>query len=182
MSSGLGRWPGWATEPVAIAPADPAWSSQGRVACDLLGDLLRPWLTAELVQHVGSTAVPGLAAKPILDLMAGVGTLDHAGPVSAALALRGWHLVPPDLDARPWRRLLVDVRDGRRAAHLHLLQPDDRRWSEQLRFRDLLRADPSLARRYEDLKRRAAKTHRHDREAYTAAKAAFIHAALAARS
>jgi len=176
---GRGTWPAWATGPVVIAAADPAWSERGRAACDLLGDVLRPWLTAEGVQHVGSTAVPGLAAKPILDLMAGVGTFDHAAAVAAALAPRGWHLVPPDLDARPWRRLLVEVRDGRRAAHLHLLQPDDHRWSEQLRFRDLLRADPALADRYATLKQRAAAAHPHDREAYTAAKTTFVRDTLA---
>lgn len=134
------------------------------------------------MHHVGSTAVPGLAAKPVLDLMAGVATLTAGDPVAAALAPTGWHLVPPELDARPWRRLLVQVCHGRRAAHLHLLRPDDPRWSDQLRFRDLLRADAALADRYAALKRSAAAAHPDDREAYTAAKTAFVQDTLARRS
>lgn len=176
----MDHWPAWATEDVVVVPADPAWAARGQAACAALEAALAPWLAAG-VHHVGSTAVPGLAAKPVLDLMAGVPALDVAGAVASALAPEGWHLVPPDLDERPSRRLLVLAPADRRLAHLHLVRPDEPRWTAQLRFRDLLRADTALAGRYEALKRRAATAHRHDREAYTAAKSAFVDDALSAR-
>jgi len=161
---------------VEVHPADPGWQQRGERLCRELDGTLARWLVAP-VQHVGSTAVPGLDAKPVLDLQAAVAGLESAPAVAAALG-DGWHLVPPALDDRPWRRLLVRVVDGARAVHLHLLLPGDARWAEQLAFRDALRRDPALARRYADLKRALAAEHAHDREAYTRAKAGFVDAVL----
>lgn len=101
------------------------------------------------------------------------------GEVGAALEPYGWHLVPEDLDERPWRRLLVKVADDRRVAHLHLLRPTDERWAQQLAFRDHLRRRPDVAARYADLKRHLAALHRDDRERYTEAKGDFVRGALA---
>jgi GrpB-like predicted nucleotidyltransferase (UPF0157 family) len=144
--------------------------------------LLAPWL-ADGVEHVGSTAVPGLAAKPVIDLMASVGDPDavvtEAGDL---LATDGWWYVPPELDERPWRRFFVkpDPSGQRRIAHLHVIRAGHPRWAEQIAFRDALRRDDQLASRYADLKRRLAARHADDREAYTDAKAKFIAAALRA--
>jgi GrpB-like predicted nucleotidyltransferase (UPF0157 family) len=95
--------------------------------------LLRPWLTSE-VEHVGSTAVLGLPAKPIIDLTAPIASFDDAATIAAVMAPRGWHHVPPKLDGRPWRRFFVLVEDERRAAHLHLLLLDDPRRAEMVTF------------------------------------------------
>jgi GrpB-like predicted nucleotidyltransferase (UPF0157 family) len=172
-------WPAWAQERVEVSPADSEWQRLGEA---LRGDLditLAPWLVAP-VEHVGSTAVPGLAAKPILDLQAAVADLDCAPTVAQALG-SGWHLVPPELDARPWRRFLVQVADDERVAHLHLLTADNPRWAEQLAFRDALRGDPGLRQRYAELKQELAAQHGQDREAYTAAKSGFVRAVLSGR-
>lgn len=144
-----------------------------------LEDLLEPWLV-DGIEHVGSTAVPGLAAKPIVDLMASVADLDTiADQASERLQAAGWAHVPPHLDNRPWRRFYVkpDPSGRRREAHLHVIQAGHQRWTDQLRFRDVLRNDPSLARQYEDLKRHLA-GNTQNREAYTEGKAAFIATAL----
>lgn len=175
----MSGWPAWATEAIEIADADPAWPARAAALIAGLEARLAPWLRGG-VHHVGSTAVPGLAAKPILDLMAGVAALDS--PAVAALVGAGWHLVPPELDARPWRRLLVEVTGGRRSAHLHLMIAGSDRWLEQLRFRDRLRASPGLRAEYAALKRRLAGQHRGDREAYSRAKAAFVARHSAPRS
>lgn len=172
--------PAWATEPVAIAPPEPGWRRRGDEERVRLDALLAAWLAAP-VEHVGSTAVPGLAAKPIIDLQAAVADLAVTDEVAATLAPHGWHLVPPHLDRRPWRGFLVRVADGRRWAHLHLMTLATDRWHDQLRLRDALRADPALAAAYADLKHRLATTHPTDREAYTAAKTVFIRQTLAAR-
>jgi len=173
----MGDWPAWATEHVQVQVWQPAWPRRGAQLCAELDAALAPWRVAP-VEHVGSTAVPGLAAKPVLDVQAAVLDLERAGEVAQALAPAGWHLVPPELDARPWRRFLVQVVDGHRAAHLHLLLAGSPRWSEQLAFRDALRADPALVRAYAELKRSLAAQHATDREAYTDGKAAFVRSVL----
>lgn len=166
-------WPAWATEPVDIADPDPSWRARGEALRAELQAQLAPWLCAG-VHHVGSTSVPDLAAKPILDLMAGVDTMDHAADIARILGPQGWHAVPPALDRRAWRRFFVQVRDDRRVAHLHVMVPDEPRWSEQLVFRDRLRASPALRDEYAALKRLLARALAHDRETYSAAKAEFV--------
>jgi len=113
-------WPAWATEQVQVEAHQDGWHRRGERLCRQLDVELARWLVSP-VEHVGSTAVPGLAAKPIIDVQAAVLDLDCADAVANVLAPNGWHAVPVHLDARPWRRLLVHVVDERRAAHLHLL-------------------------------------------------------------
>ncbi len=102
------------------------------------------------VEHVGSTAVPGLDATPVLDLQAPV--------VDLACA--------------------VEVAEDRRTRHLHLLVSGSPRWREQPAFRDALRADTTSATRYGQLERALAAEHPDDREAYTEGKAGLVRAAL----
>lgn len=101
-TSGVLRWPGWATEPVEIVEYDPHWVERGNQERDQLHELLAPWLSGH-IEHVGSTAVPGLVAKPIIDLQAPVRALATAEAVAAVLAPHRWHYVPPELDHRPDR-------------------------------------------------------------------------------
>lgn len=151
----MSQWPAWATEQVHVQPPDEKWQRRGAQLCRELNAVLARWLVAP-TEHVGSTAVPGLAAKPIIDVQAAVVDLDCADSVAQVLSAAGWHLVPADLDARPWRRFLVQVVDEHRAAHLHLLPAGSPRWEEQVAFRDALCADPPLMHRYADLKRTLA--------------------------
>lgn len=166
-------WPAWATETIHVAEPDPQWRARGQALRLALFDLLCPWLAGD-VQHVGSTSVPGLPAKPIIDLMAGVRALNDADAAAKVLAPSGWSYVPPELDQRPWHRLFVLVENDRRAAHLHLVEAGHPRLRDVLVFRDRLRSQPGLAAEYARLKRRLARQYGHDREAYTAAKAAFV--------
>ncbi|MEU0877945.1 GrpB family protein [Lentzea sp. NPDC005914] len=177
MSEGA---PAWAYERAAVSPHDPRWTVRAQAETAELTTLPAPWLTAE-IEHVGSTAVPGLAAKPIIDLMAAVTDLDAVvEQASDQLAASGWSYVPPALDQRPWRRFFVkpDATGLRRVAHLHLIQSGHQRWADQIRFRDALRVSPDLARQYENLKRDLADHRGHDREAYTEGKAAFVASVL----
>ncbi|WP_425388655.1 GrpB family protein [Amycolatopsis jejuensis] len=172
--------PQWAYERAEVRPYDPEWAVRASVEREQLSDLLAPWLV-DRVEHIGSTAVPGLAAKPIVDLMVTVADLDTAVEEAAdRLAAAGWCYVPPELDLRPWRRFFVkpDASGQRREAHLHLIQTGHQRWTDQLTFRDALRSDARLAQRYADLKRRLAQQSGHDREAYTEGKADFVASVL----
>lgn len=173
----MSSWPQWATERVHLKDPQTTWDSDGERLCRQLEVRLTPWIQAS-VEHVGSTAVPGLAAKPILDVQAAVPDLECATQVAEVLAAEGWHLVPAELDARPWRRFLVQVANEHRVAHLYLLTVGSSRWFEQLAFRDALRANSSLAREYAQLKRNLAAAHDGDREAYTAGKADFVRSVL----
>jgi GrpB-like predicted nucleotidyltransferase (UPF0157 family) len=166
-------WPSWATEPVELVAPDPAWPERGRRAVQALDAALGGLLTSP-VEHVGSTAIPGLPAKPILDLLATVADLAVADEVAGLLAPAGWHYLPPELDGRPHERFFVQVVDGHRAAHLHLMWTGSPQRQELLRFRDVLRENPRLAADYASLKAGLADTHRDDRERYTAAKRDFV--------
>jgi GrpB-like predicted nucleotidyltransferase (UPF0157 family) len=171
------QWPSWATETVEVVPPDPSWPAIARGVIADLHDPLRPWLDGS-IEHVGSTAVPGLPAKPVVDLMAPVASLSSSQQADAPLAEAGWQLVPPRLDNRPWRRLYVLPDNARRVAHLHLVERSSPRWREALAFRDALRSRPELAAAYAEVKRAAAMAHGEDREAYTAAKSDFVRRAL----
>jgi len=170
-------WPAWATEIVEVHPPDPAWQEAGERERKALEKSLARWLIAP-AEHVGSTAVPGLAAKPILDLQAAVADLGLAPLIVETLAPVGWHYVAPELDQRPWRRFFVKVAGDRRVAHLHVMAAHTARWEEQLAFRDALRADPDLVQAYAALKRDLAVQHTADRESYSAAKSDFVRAVL----
>lgn len=173
-------WPRWANDAIALVDADPEWQAQGQRLRDILEVLLAPWLTTG-VEHVGSTAVPGLAAKPIIDLQAAVTDLDEAEAMATVLGPHDWQYVPPHLDQRPWRRFFVMVAGGQRIAHLHIMTAGAPRWHQQIAFRDALRADSSVAARYAELKHALVAQHGDDREAYSAAKSSFIQAVLQLR-
>jgi len=172
--------PAWAYAKPEVRPHDPRLVELAETERARLVVVLAPWLV-DGVEHVGSTAVPGLAAKPIIDLMASVRDLDEVtDQAGAALWDDGWWYVPPELDSRSWRRFFVkpDQSGQHRHAHLHVIAAGHPRWAEQLAFRDALRRDDELARRYGDLKRRLAAAHADDREAYTEAKGEFVKDAL----
>ncbi len=126
------------------------------------------------IQHIGSTAVPGLAAKPIVDLLAGVASMDVARALAEPLCRSGYTTSAEfnaTLDDRQW---FMRWAEGRRTHHLHVVVHGSPAWRQRLKFRDMLRADATLAQQYAQLKADLAATHAHDREAYTEAKAAFI--------
>jgi GrpB-like predicted nucleotidyltransferase (UPF0157 family) len=176
--------PPWATAAAVIVPYDPGWTARARQFAGELTATLGPWLLRP-VEHVGSTAIPGLTAKPVIDLMALVKSKDEtAAAAGAALAERSWQHVPPEADDRPWRQSFVRVSDDgqRRLAHLHLMSAGAARWDEQLRFRDGLRASAGLRDEYASVKTRLAADFGSDRERYTAAKADFIRQTLATLS
>jgi GrpB-like predicted nucleotidyltransferase (UPF0157 family) len=153
--------------PVEIADYDPAWPA----AFEAERQRIAPLLEGVEIHHFGSTAVPGLAAKPVIDMIALVPELD--APIAALVSKARYQFPEAFNAALVHRRFLCYPTAALRTHHLHLV--DDRRELERrLRFRNRLRADPVLARNYAALKRELAERHREDREAYTDAKAAFV--------
>jgi GrpB-like predicted nucleotidyltransferase (UPF0157 family) len=154
--------------PVEIVEYDPAWPAAYATERERLAPLLARGVE---LHHIGSTAVPGLAAKPVIDMLALVDDLD--API-AALVQRGGYQYPPAFNATlTHRRFLCYPTAAHRTHHLHLVdEPGE--LDRYLRFRDRLRTDRALADEYARLKRALAERHRTDREAYTEAKSEFV--------
>lgn len=141
--------------------------------------LLEIFNEAVAVEHIGSTAVPGLGAKPIIDVMLGAPDLALVEARMPALAEEGYRYVPEFEKAMPARRYFTKLDRPPGRFHLQAVTLDSPFWARHLAFRDALRADESLARKYWRLKQHLAARHRDDRAAYAEAKGDFIRAALA---
>ena len=152
--------------PVEIVEYDSTWPMQFEQERDALSRALALWLAGP-IEHIGSTAIPGLAAKPVIDIMAGVKTLDGSRGAIEAAATLTYCYFPYQPDIKHWFC-------------------NSPHWVRPLAFRNYVRAHPDVAAEYEQLKRRLAGEFRFDREAYTNAKSPFIDAvtekALAARA
>jgi GrpB-like predicted nucleotidyltransferase (UPF0157 family) len=159
-------------EDVALRPYDMQWPALFQAERERL---LRLFPTQLLdVQHFGSTAIPGMPAKPIIDLLGGVASMAMADALMAPL-LDSAYTTSSEFNATLTdRRWLMRWADGRRTHHLHLVVMGSAEWLRRLRFRDVLRADAGLAQRYAHLKSDLAAQHHSDREAYTQAKTDFV--------
>ncbi len=165
------------SEEVHLEPHDPRWAAQFSEERDRLLRLLPGHFAA--IEHIGSTAIPGLTAKPIIDILAGVGSMSEADALLEPLCQDGYATSAEFNATLPERRWLMRHAHGRRTHHLHLVVLGGHEWIRPIRFRDALRSDAAVAARYERLKQELAEKYRHDREAYTHAKTAFINEAIA---
>jgi GrpB-like predicted nucleotidyltransferase (UPF0157 family) len=158
---------------IEIVPYDPRWPVEfrgvGMPLRKIMGDL------AVRIDHIGSTAVPGLAAKDVIDVQVTVATLD-AGALVPALAPLGYALweditgdhVPPGRDdpQEEWRKLFFRAPQGQRRTNLHIRQAGRANQRYALLFRDYLRADPRVAGAYKQVKEVLARLHPEDLDAY----------------
>jgi GrpB-like predicted nucleotidyltransferase (UPF0157 family) len=159
---------------VVVVPYDPGWTRRFEFERTLLETILAPWL-ADGIHHIGSTAIPRIAAKPIIDMMAGVRELAEACAAFEPLHRVSYSYAPhrPGI-AHHFEKPALEPRYS-----LHLIEPGSDLWRERLAFRDALRADHALAGEYEALKLRLAHEHPEDVAAYTAGKRAFVAGVLA---
>lgn len=127
---------------------------------------------------MGSTAVPGLDAKPIIDILVGVDGLEASRACFDPLAKLDYLYAPYRADEMHW---FCKPHPSHRTHHLHLVPTDSSRFSDELALRDRLRANPAVAREYAALKRELAERFADDREAYTDGKADFIRRVLGGR-
>ena len=162
--------------PVVVVEYSAEWPALFAREKALLQPVLAPWLVAE-IEHVGSTAVVGLSAKPVIDIMAPVHDLASSVEAIAAARSVGYCYFPYKPDLMHW---FCKPSPAVRTHHLHLIPWRSPLWQERLAFRDALRASRSLAERYEALKLQLAARYPRDREAYTEAKTPFIDSVLQA--
>jgi GrpB-like predicted nucleotidyltransferase (UPF0157 family) len=155
---------------VEVGEYDPAWPERFRAlarrAAEALGDV------AVAIEHVGSTSVPGLAAKPVIDLAAVVRAEDVPHAIERLAAIGYVHEGDKGIPGREAFR----PPPGEAKHHLYVCVPESRGFREHLLFRDYLRAHPDVAREYAALKRGLAERHRYESEAYQQGKRAFIEA------
>ena len=156
---------------VELRDHDPAWALMFREERDLLAEALGDLVIS--VEHIGSTAVPGLRAKPIIDILVGVEELSLE-LFASRLERIGYVHVPIEEEGRLFFRKGMP-----RTHHLHLVREGSEEQMRHLRFRDRLIQHPEEAEEYQRLKERLAIRFHKDREAYTEGMNAFIQDMLA---
>lgn len=159
---------------VALRPYDGRWAELFELERTRLQSVLGSEILA--VEHIGSTAVPGLSAKPILDIGVAIEDFEAAFALVPRLEALGYTFRGEQ--GIPRRHYFVRGPHEKRTHHLHMLEHTHPEWHDLLLFRDRLRAQPETVRAYETLKRQLAKQYPNDREAYTNGKYRFIRAVL----
>jgi GrpB-like predicted nucleotidyltransferase (UPF0157 family) len=156
---------------IEVVPYDPNWPreferSSGEVKTALGANLLQ-------IHHIGSTSIAGVHAKPVIDMLAVVADLAAVDHCSVAMARLGYEVMGEfGIDGRRYFRR--DDSAGRRTHQVHTFAEASRHVARHLAFRDYMRAHPTLARQYGELKQRLAKAHPHDMAAYMDGKDSFI--------
>ena len=162
--------------PVVIADYDPRWAAMYAEESARIQNAIGEWLSG--IEHVGSTSVPGLAAKPVVDIMPGLRSLGDSPHIVKPLQKLGYQYFPEHEDVMPERRYFAlpagDRHRVRRRFHVHAVETTTEFWRRHLAFRNYLRAHPHVAGEYAALKRRLAAEYGSDRDGYTEAKTEFI--------
>jgi GrpB-like predicted nucleotidyltransferase (UPF0157 family) len=158
-------------EPIEVVDYDPAWPQWFEQERDRLRQVLGT--QAVSIDHIGSTAVPGLAAKPVLDILVAAEPFPLPAAMIAAIEALGYEYRGEN--GIPGRQYF---RTRPHARHLHVFAPGSEAAQQHLLFRDYLRTHPEAVRDYASLKRRLMTEHRLDREAYTDGKADLVRCIL----
>lgn len=160
---------------VDIVAYNSEWSTKANIEINKLREVL-PVSKIIDIQHVGSTAIPGMAAKPIVDIQIAVHSLDEikviAIPALQKLGYEYWYENPD-----PERMFFVKGMPPfgeKRTHHVHIVEPTSKHWNGKINFRDYLIAHPEIAKEYQQLKIKLAEQYTYDREEYTNAKGEFV--------
>ena len=168
-----------ADQPIELTAYDPAWEASFAEQQVRLTAILKPWLAGE-VEHIGSTSVPGLRSKPIVDLLAPVHSLDECRNAISILETDAWVFWPDDPN-RHYRLWFLRPNPAARTHHLQIIQHGDPNILTLIAFRDALRSDPKVREAYSYLKEDLANKYRDDRDAYSNAKSEFVQSILQSR-
>lgn len=163
-------------EEINIVPSNPGWQRlfereksflEEKLPADLLGR----------IEHFGSTSIPGLSAKPIIDILVEVKSLEKTKKqIVPILKSKGYEYFwrPTIGDEPPYYAWFIKRNSqGKRLFHIHMVESDSDLW-KRLYFRDYLKEFPAEAKRYDTLKKRLAKRFNHDRIEYTKQKSTYI--------
>lgn len=160
---------------VELLPYNPLWEDVAAETIKKLKSLLND--VAVDIQHVGSTSIQNICAKPIIDIAVGVNTLDSIKPYIELLKKNGIIFRKEDVK----EQLLFVIGDFEkefRTHHIHVVEWNSVAWNNYINFRDYLNAFPEYAKEYDDLKKKLALEFANNRGNYTAGKQEFIHRIL----
>jgi GrpB-like predicted nucleotidyltransferase (UPF0157 family) len=165
-------------ERVHVVPYDPGWPFLLALERSRVEAAIGPWM--EAVEHVGSTAVLGLDAKPVIDLMVGLCNIRDAEHCIRPLERIGYSCSAddPELDRHRLFVRFANLERTSRTHNLHIVEAGSEYWEDHLLFRDYLLSFPETANEYARLKNQLAERFRDDRERYTEAKTGFVSAVV----
>ena len=155
---------------IELSEYNPCWPEMFQSEKLLLERVAGEWLYGA-IEHVGSTSVTGLVAKPVIDIMFGVRNLRDSRAAIGVLEINGYCYAPYKTNVMHW---FCKPSEDHRTHHLHLVPFNSLLWHQRIEFRDALRSNKELAFEYGSLKRNLAAEHEKDRELYTDKKWPFI--------
>jgi len=159
---------------VALEKYNSKWPSLFEEEKGFLLGIVGEWLSGT-IEHVGSTAVPEIMAKPIIDIMFGVESLEESKAAIEVLSVNGYFYSPYKPEVMHW---FCKPSPDFRTHHIHLVPYGSVLWKERITFRDILLEKNCIAKKYSDLKLTLAMNNPDDREAYTQKKWPFIQGVL----
>jgi GrpB-like predicted nucleotidyltransferase (UPF0157 family) len=157
---------------IIISDYDPIWVALFEIEKSRLETSLASYAPA--IEHIGSTSVPGLAAKPVIDIMVGIANEEDLDALIIPVETLDFEYVKQYEDVMPYRRYFRRDTGGIRSHHIHAVVSTHEFWTTHLAFRNHLRSNSADTSAYEALKRRLAVEYRFDPKGYTDAKAEFI--------
>lgn len=158
----------WQLFPIELSEHKDYWGDRFRAEAERLRDAL-PCDAA--IYHIGSTAIAGICAKPIIDILIAVARDEQLLQAATTLERHGYLVMSKSQNRISLNKGYTEQGFAENVFHAHIRLADD---TDELYFRDYLNAHPAVAKEYETLKRRLAVMYRHNRDAYTDAKTAFV--------
>lgn len=155
---------------IEIAQYDVRWPAMFDEEKSKLQAIAGEYLTGS-IEHIGSTSVNGLMAKPVIDIMFGVSSLEASVSAIEKIKQYGYCHSPYKQEVMHW---FCKPSEHVRTHHLHLVPFESTLWHQRIKFRDILRQNPDVANSYQTLKLQLAVQSQHDRENYTKQKWPFI--------
>lgn len=160
-------------EEISIVPYNPEWPNLFEKEAVFLRSKL-PESGVIKIEHFGSTAIPGLAAKPVIDVLVQVSSLEKTREqIAPMLESEGYDYFWRTDVSPAYAWFIKRNAEGKRTHHIHMVEADSTLW-DRLYFRDYLREFPGEAKRYAELKQALCDKYQHDRIAYTEGKTEFV--------
>jgi GrpB-like predicted nucleotidyltransferase (UPF0157 family) len=157
---------------ITIVDYDPDWPELFEIEKLRLMDVL---LKIEInIEHIGSTSVEGLAAKPVIDILIGVNKFIHAEELVKPIINLGYQYISEFEDVMPYRKFFIKEDFQVRTHHVHMVETGTEFWNRHLGFRNYLRQNSDIRDAYGDLKKHLAKKEWKDGNEYASAKTEFI--------
>ena len=159
---------------ITIETYNPKWPAAFKKESNLLTDSIQ--YQSIKIEHIGSTSIQGLGAKPVIDIMIGLVDFNSANNFIASIESLGYTYISEYENTMPDRRFFTKVVNLKKSHHIHMVQHESEFWNRHLKFRDYLRANNEARDQYMALKINLAKIEWTNENEYASAKTDFIRA------